>query len=45
MAGVHIGVQSTDGGTFVVRSKVGVAEGHLDIFVAEEFFHGHEVNL
>jgi hypothetical protein len=44
MAGVHLGVQPADSGALVVGDEVGVAEGHFDIFMAEEFFHGHEVD-
>src|SRR5262245_23777234 len=41
--GVHIGVQSADRGPWIGRSEVGIAEGHLDVFVPQEFLDGHEV--
>jgi hypothetical protein len=42
--GVHIGVQLSDRGPLIVRSEMGLAHGHFNVFVAKEFFDRHKVD-
>ena len=44
MPAVHRGVQSAHRRPFIIRREVGIPQGHLQVFVPQEFLHRHQVN-